>query len=271
VKRLIIAMFLMICFLGIIKVHADDYTVSETKDTLIQLNILNEKGFLNPDAITRGECLIAIMRVIGVTDEEVALLNGSDVISFVDTNTFSYFGCADWSRIAYGEEFEVDNSSFHRGGGGPPPGKNRIVYYFFPNREVTLNECLAFMVRCLEQSVVNAETPDDANKNLDVTFEKAKEYGLINDEDEFVLNSDSTVNQDDFCVLLGRLLEQKRYKYYERKTYIFNGKERSEFRWDGYVDENRSMTYHEMLNQRQEDEQSADETENTADTTGETE
>ena len=217
------------CFLGNTNVYADNSTVSENSTMLIQLNILDESGFSNPDAITREECLVAIMRVIGVTDEEIEKLNGADLISFADTESFSYFGCAWLSEIAYGEECVVDYPTERTS-----HTLKNTDFFFFPERAVTVKETLAFMVRCLEQT---------KKSDLDSTFEKAKEYDLIKAEDSFAQNPDSNINQKDFCTLLGRMLHQKRYKYY--------GRENKRFRMSGNIDEEQSMTYLEFLTRRQ--------------------
>ena len=211
-----------------INVYADNSCVLESRTTLIQLNILDESGFSNPDAITREECLVAIMRVIGVTDEEIEKLNGADLISFADTDAFSYFGCADLAGIAYGEECVVDYPTERTS-----HTLKNTDFFFFPKRAITTKECLAFMIRCLQSD----------KTDFDLTLEKAKDNGLINDKDDFIQNPNSIISQDDFFVLLGRMLQQKRYKYYARENNRFN--------MNGNIDEEKSMTYLEFLTQRQ--------------------
>lgn len=227
-KKLVSIVVAIMYLLGMTNVCADNSAVSETKDMLIRLNVLNESGFSDPDIITREECLVAIMRVIGVTDEEIEKLNGADVISFADTESFSYFGCAWLGGIAYGEECVVEyltERTAHT--------LKNTDFFFFPERAVTTKECLAFMIRCLQSD----------KTDFDLTLEKARDNGLINDKDDFIENPDSAISRDDFLVLLGRMLQQRRYKYYSR--------ENSSFRMDGNIDEERSMTYLEFLTQRQ--------------------
>lgn len=196
----------------------------EIKDMLVKLNILDENGFSDLDTITRGECLIAIMRVIGATDEEIGKLSGADFEPFADTAPYSYFGCAAAGKIAYGEEWVVEYPT-HR----TAHALKNTDFFFFPDRTVTAKECLAFMIRCL----LSDQT------DYDLTIENAKEIGLINVKDRFIQAPDSPIGQDDFFVLLERLLRKNRYKYYGRVNGVF--------KTEGNIDEARSVSYIEML------------------------
>lgn len=227
-KKLVIVVVAIIYLLGMINVYADNSCVLEIRTMLNQLNILDESGFSNPDAITREECLVMIMRVIGVTDGEINSLGGTSLYAFVDTNSRSYFGCAWLSKIAYGEECVVDYPTERTS-----HTLKNTDFFFFPKRAVTTKECLAFMIRCLQSD----------KTDFDLTLEKAKDNGLINDKDDFIQNPNSVISQDDFFVLLERLLQQKRFKYY--------GRENNRFKMEGNIDEEQHMTYLEFLTQRQ--------------------
>ena len=227
-KKITTVALLVTCLLGAIMVYAHNDNISETRDRLVELNIINDGYFSNSNTVTREECIVAIMRAIGVTDEEIEKLNGCDLISFVDTDAFSYVGCADLAQIAYGEECVVDYPTERTS-----HTLKNTDFFFFPERAITTKECLAFMVRCLEKT---KET------DLTSTFEKAKEYGLIKAEDGFIQEPDSAINQNDFCTLLERFLQQRRYKYYQRENNVF--------RMEGNVDEERSISYLDMLQQR---------------------
>lgn len=226
-KNFVIIIIATMYFLGMINVYADNSTDSETETMLIQLNIIDENYFSNSDTVTREECLVAIMRVIGASDEEIEKLNGADIISFVDTDSFSYFECAWLSGIAYGEECVVDYPT-HR----TSHTLKNTDFFFFPERAATVKETLAFMVRCLEADKID----------IDVAFEKAKEYGLVKAEDSFIQELDSAINPNEFCTLLERFMQQKRYKYYDRVD--------NDFRPDGNIDEERSVSYLDMLKLR---------------------
>ncbi len=107
-RRIFTLILLVICLLGNNKVYAGSRDISDLKSTLLQLNIIDESYFSNASVVSREECIVAIMRVIGVTDGEIEELNGSDLICFADTDAFSYFGCAWLGKITYGEECVVD-------------------------------------------------------------------------------------------------------------------------------------------------------------------
>ena len=212
---------LIVCLFCVGKVSADTTNNIETGSLLFELNIIDETYFSNTNTVTREECLIAIMRAIGVTGIEFDSIDGADFYGFADTPFLSYFGCAYLSKIAYGEERVIDYSTYRT----DHTGRN-VDYFFFPKRAVTVKEALAFMIRCLEQS---------DNESLEYAMKRAEEYGLINCNDDFVNKGDSELNQNDFCVLLERFLHKNRYKYYDGT--------KDGFRMDGYVDEARSVTY----------------------------
>lgn len=224
-KKIITVVVAIMYLTGVaISANADNSALS----VLMHLNILSESELYRTDTVTREECLVAIIRVIGATDETIENLNGADVISFADTTSFSYFECARLSGIAYGEECEVEyptERTMHT--------LKNTDFFFFPERAVTVKECLAFMNRCLQSEKID----------FDLTVEKAKDNGLINDRDSFIKNPDDYISHDDFFVLLERLLQEKRYKYY--------GCENNVFDMNASKDENRSMTYLESLLQNQ--------------------
>ncbi|WP_249313889.1 hypothetical protein [Congzhengia minquanensis] len=226
-ERIISIALLVICLLGMNTVYADS-DISVERDMLTELNIIDESYLSNSNTVTRAECIVAITRVIGVTNEDIEKLNGADFVAFEDTDSYSYFGCAYRAKIAYGEECIVDYPTYRTS----HTGKN-TDFFFFPNRAATVKETLAFMVRCLQSD----------KTDFDLILEKAKDNGLINDKDDFIQNLNDFISQDNFFVLLERLLQQKRYKYYDR--------ENNRFKMEGNIDEERCMTYLEFLTQRQ--------------------
>lgn len=222
-KKIII---ILTMFMSLICVSVNAENVNVNENILSQLNIINENMFENENTVTREECLTAIIKTLGVTDENVKNLDGSYFVAFVDSSFYSYIGCAYLSYIAYGEECEVITPTYNSS-----HTRKNTDYFLFPKRKVTVKEVLAYMVRCLEESKENID--------INITYEKSKEYGLINENDIFTQNPDMEISKNDFYTLLERLLNQKRYKYFE----IVNGY----FKMSGYVDEERSMTYLEFL------------------------
>ena len=154
-------------------------------------------------------------------------MNGADFFAFVDTDQFSYFGCASAGQIAYGVECVVDYPTYRSS-----HTRTNTDYFFFPKQAITVKECLALMIRCLQSE----------KYVFDLTIETATSIGLINEQDDFIQNPDAHISQNDFITLIGRLLQQKRYKYY--------GVENGRFRYEGNIDEERSVSYHDMLIQR---------------------
>ena len=222
-KKIVIVLTM---FMSLICVSVNAENVNVNKNILSQLNIINENTFENENAVTREECLTAIIKTLGATDDAINMADGSHVVCFVDAGFYSYIGCAYITHIAYGEEQVVDYPTFRTS-----HTRKNTDYFLFPKRKVTVKEVLAYMVRCLEESKENID--------INITYEKSKEYGLINENDIFTQNPDMEISKNDFYTLLERLLNQKRYKYFE----IVNGY----FKMSGYVDEERSMTYLEFL------------------------
>lgn len=226
-KRLIILIALIMCFSANVNAYAENSETPKPMDMLADLNIIDKDGFSDPEAVSRKECLISVMRAIGATDEGIDSLGKTyDLFTFADTKTRSYFGCAYVSHIAYGEECAVSYLTYRT----QHTRKNTEIF-FFPDRAVTLKEALAFMVRCLEPGRIELES----------AFEKAKDYGLIKADEELIQNADSQISQNEYCILLERFLHQKRYMYYNSKM-----------RMQASTDEEHSITYLVFLTDRKE-------------------
>ena len=103
------------------------------------------------------------------------------------------------------------------------------------SRAVTLKETVAFMVRCLEEA---------NGISLDETYEKAMEYGLINENDEFTRQPDEPILYRDFLTVLTRFLDMPQYLYFE----ISSGGYQERLA-EGFFrkNENKDMTYYEYL------------------------
>ncbi len=185
---------------------------------LKKFNIINEMDFTDTSNITREKCLVAIMKTIGVTDNDIKKLNGSDRYAFADTPTYSYIGCAYYAKIAFGEEKVIDYATYRTS----HTGKN-VDLFFYPDRYATIKDCLAFCTRCLDDNV----------KTIEDVVEKSIEYGFIDNED--IKNIDNYINKDEFYNILNKMLHQKRYRYYS-----------SPFVMEGYIDKNKSVTYYNM-------------------------
>jgi len=222
---------LLAMFISGIVAYANVTPSPEVPYTLKQLNIVDENTFSNNNTVSRGECLTTIMRSIGLKDEYLMSLNGADFYAFVDTESYSYYGCAYRAQIAYGEECIVKHPTYR----SSHTGKN-TDFFFFPERPATIKEALAFMVRCLSSD----------NSNYENTTIEALKFNLIYPEDSFINELDSNISQETLYLLLERFLSQKRYKYYKNE-YCTN--KNDYFRMEGWIDEKQNITYWEHLRQ----------------------
>ena len=88
------------------------------------------------------------------------------------------------------------------------------------------------MVRCLDNRAVDMDI-----YNLEDTFKRAEDLGLIKETGAFYSNPDDQIAPDDFFVLANRFIHQKRYLYFDR--------EKAEYRHDLEG----SMTYLDYLDE----------------------
>lgn len=169
--------------------------------------------------ISREECIKSVLRVIGVNDEIAQkytyLSDKND--GFCDINyctdiSKGYINFAKINGLAFGTYDKTNDCSF-----------------FYPKKAVSLNDCLSFMLRCLDNS---AKISDETT-----LLSSATENGIIKSNDYFLdyyfLNYQGCYN------LLFRMLNSKRYCFVktssDMKT-VFIEK-----------DEDRSITYFEYL------------------------
>lgn len=80
-------------------------------------------------------------------------------------------------------------------------GENNEYIFLNTYRTVRLDECLAFMVRCLEKD-------KSSHKTLEETFEIAKNYGLIIETDLFYNSPKKELVLADLRILLNRFLDK---------------------------------------------------------------
>ena len=227
-------MLILICF-SLCCVNAAEYENFDKRESVIN-QVINEIGVTDNNSITRAECLIILMNIIGAPKEEVEKWDGADFFPFADVEPFSYFGGAYCADIAYGEACIIDYETIFTSHTG-----NNYDYFFFPERAVTLEECLAFMVRCLEEE--QDEEGYVKRIGLEEAVIKAKQYGIITEKDSFASDVKANVNLQTLEILLTRFIQQKRFKYFGIADYEpFTGW----FLMSGLQDENRSITYLEM-------------------------
>ena len=187
----------------------------KVKEVLLALGIIDmDDG--DVEEVSRLQCITMLDKAIGITEEIVERDRKAFYERpFKDVDS-PYASLAHSIGVAVGErivEYVYD-------------GEEYGTYYFYPNRSVSTKEVCAFLVRCLE-------IPE---YDIDTTFAKAKEFGLVNETDWFYCNSDEPIDFDSICIIFYRFLYQPRYMY-------FTG----EFSPRHAIDNERSMTYLEYL------------------------
>lgn len=129
-----------------------------------------------------------------IVGEEIANKNINDFYSGALFQKFPE--CVDiaikYAKIANGE-YVVDASE--------------NIVYFNMNGKVTLEQCLAFMVRCFAEDRYQ-------EKSLDDIFRIAKEKSLILETDEFFDKPQKFLTLSEFCMILERFLNQPKGVYH---------------------------------------------------------
>lgn len=193
-KKIIVLMLFAFIFVNIVCMA--NGTVNDYKSAFM---LLKNYDIIEERFITRRDCLVYIMKIIGVTDQ--TKLNVIPEKTFVDCHgtDMVYYDYAIFYGIANGTKFNGDYS---------------YSWSFEPNRCATYNEALTFILRCLK------------DKPMDIKKE-AVDLGILNETDSFYNNLDEYMTDNEFYVLLKRMLEQKCYIYVgemrgsvEAKTYL---------------------------------------------------
>ena len=147
------------------------------------------------ESIKRGDCIATIMKVIGV-----------------DQDTADRYANACYYQPVFSDlEYDNVNSGYiilAKFGGvaiGIQSNEYDTIHDFEPKNDVTLKECLAFMLRCLH---------DTKNISWNDVLSQANEFGLLNDEEYNIIQEDDLLTDEMFKTLLSRMLVKKRYLYW---------------------------------------------------------
>ena len=141
--------------------------------------------------VSREECIKSVLRIIGVNDEiakEYTYLSDKND-GFCDINyctdiSKGYINFAKINGLAFGTYDKTNDCSF-----------------FYPKKAVSLNDCLSFMSRCLDNS---AKISDETT-----LLSSATENGIIKSDDYFL--DYYFLNYRSYYNLLFRMLNSKRY------------------------------------------------------------
>lgn len=210
----------------------------EDFELLREYEIIKDETFSKNKAITRIECLTGVlkaagMRIDGFYDPDVRIgvsIEWDFRDSYYDGCEYAEYGYS--YNIAYG----VDLKTFNDGEFG---------LVFLPKKIATIEECIAFIMRCIED--VPKET------SLDDIYQMAKDRGIIKETDEFYESGKANLSQEVFYTLLMRMLNEKRYIYFtnefDNRPYSYKGK---------LLDEEGEMTYLEYAKSLYEDNEDND-------------
>ncbi len=172
----------------------------------IEINaILKNNNIIEETFITRRDCLVAIMKIVGVTNDMEIGVHTEKYFSDCSDTDIIYFSNAIYKDIAVGTR-----------------KLSEYEYEFKPDRCATYNDVLMFIVRCLTSETKNVA-------------EVAVELGVLKRTDSFYSDLEGYITNDEFCILLGRMLA--------KKCYIYVGKD---------VANPQSKTYLDILKERQE-------------------
>ena len=147
--------------------------------------------------VTRGECIMHIMKILGVDDDSASLYADIDYVRPVfadliynETHT-GYIIIANLNHVAIG---------VNRG--------NSDINYFEANRNVTVKECIAFVLRCLTE-------PSNVKWD-DSIISSSVEFGLLTEEEIEVISFDSQLTQNMLKTILERMSNMDRRLYWSQ-------------------------------------------------------
>ena len=195
-KYLIVLLITIIVIISILKISAfsDECIVVDTPyaSSLIQ--------------ISRCDCVCFIMLAIGAqsttystTEQKVICEYETDIVGEEKADLAEKY----ISRCMFQKKRDLVHQAARYLGiinGEYRVGENERYIFFNTYRTVRLDECLAFIVRCLEEDKA-------VKKSLEETFEMAKDYGLILESDYFYDCPKKELMLSDLRIILERFID----------------------------------------------------------------
>ena len=219
-KRIIICVITLTVALSI-PVNAvtpiPDYGFSVTAE-LQKYGVLQEISY--EPYITRAESVVLISKILGVTDARAYWHSFTESFSgpYTDVDrTRSDFGYINYSMTCFTVGYLDTECPYY--------SPEWPVYCFKPDENITVNQAIAFIERCISGK----------GNGLEGSLQIALEIGLIQKDDSFYSETDEWILRNDFYVLLNRMLD------YKCNLYDDNDKSITE------KEENREKTYRELL------------------------
>lgn len=192
-KRFLIAVFVAVMLFQV-SVAAFQEPASAENEALIQ-KLIPELFEGDGLTVSRGVCIMSLMRVLGV-----------------DRAAADYYANANYVLPVFLDiDFEDVNAGYiivSKFGGvsvGEPKNKTNPITNFCSERNVTVRECLAFMLRCLK---------DQKQVEWGNVMRDSVQIGLLKTEELNELSADDALLKGDFVILLSRMLNMNRYLYW---------------------------------------------------------
>lgn len=189
-KKIFIMTILFSMLTNLISFASNDFEKEKIDDVIKEITpyITNDDEF-----ISRSNCISTIMKIVGVDEySNYRYANaGYDEPVFADIDyapNNGYIILAKFSDVAIGVSKNGER-----------------INYFEPDRNVTVKECLTYMLRCLK---------DPQTIEWDNILFDAEKFGLISKEDISYISSNEELLSSDFKKFLSRMLNNKRYLYW---------------------------------------------------------
>ena len=239
-KKIICCILIVCCAVSILTCYAENpaESVAQAKKELEELSIIDTSSFSHENLVYRCEAIVPIMKMMGITKRlaDIASMGLHDPFYDLRDDEYLYFVLSNGSvieptRKQYG--IEVNYYGYLRAG-----HEMFIVHgykgNFRPYDAITAKEAAAFMMRGIDVSFYY---------DIDVTYENAKQCGLVQKTDRFYEDGDIAVTKNEFCVLLNRML-------YQPCCICFISKEiePGKFYETQWRDENRTKRYIDIVN-----------------------
>jgi len=194
-KKIILLIILIVCF--VLKcIYVFGHETSDGRDDFVS-TITSHIEPNETKSISRGDCIAAILKSIGMEQDAADLLNYYTYYDqpvfldeYDDIKNRGYIIQAIEADIVVGVKNDLDGRC-----------------YFAPNKNTTIKECLTFMLRC-----VRDYTTVDWNNNI---ISYSEEVGLLTREEVENVNHDEVLTIDMFNNLLERMLNMNRYLYWQ--------------------------------------------------------
>lgn len=241
-KKIICCILIVCCAVSILTCYAENpaESVAQAKKELEELSIIDTSSFSHENLVYRCEAIVPIMKMIGIPEHLAEIVSCRPHNPFYDLgdDPFLYSTLSDGSLIEieptrkqYG--IEVDYYGYLLAGYDLFIAQG-YKGNFRPYDAITAKEAAAFMMRGIDVSFYY---------DIDVTYENAKQCGLIQKNDRFFEDGDMAVTANEFCILLNRMLYQPCCKCFISKE--MDSGERYETPWR---DEERTKRYIDIVN-----------------------